>query len=148
MAYYTKESYDTEANSASIEIYQDTILIGSYEFSGGIYHADERTGTVEAPPGDWTVVNAGQEWARVVSSKIDTGSSIVSEHKYEVEKNGDNIKVKLDINSVRYLDIEWSSATGLITVKPRPEMNLSWADFSLYMSMLVKFKDLVSNFYG
>lgn len=156
MSYFTKESYDGDLNYASIEIYQkivvdeeeQDILIGKHEFDNGVYHSDERTEAIEAPAGDWTVVDSGQGWTQEVNTKLDTGSSIVSPYEYEVEKRVGEVRIKLKIDSVTYLDIKWDAGTNLITIEPRPEMNLSWADFNLYESLLAKFKDLVSNFNG
>ena len=56
------------------------------------------------------------------------------EFSYELEKDVGMVKLTATLNGTT-VSAEWDGGTDIVTIEPRGALNLSWADFLLFLSL-------------
>ena len=72
---------------------------------------------------------------KIITKSINYPYCRVSKHKEQITTTSNKVKMKLNFGKDVVADYHWAENTGLITLKKRDEITISWEDFKHWVEV-------------
>ena len=136
MSQLTKASVDGTANTASLEIYVDSVLVTTYSWNGTAFLLSERLTDVTLDRADLSGNVTDIEGWRDTCLRYCNVVIAFDPHELRVNDHTVNLRYRLEFGAVMAIDATINKTTGDIVFAARPALTLSGEQLDRFIRTL------------
>lgn len=142
----TKLVFDMSMHEGAIQYFLDGELMTQWAYESDVLVADAivASETTRATAYANTLVNL--QFIDFIEGNFGPPSFPQSEYVFELEKDADEVRMRIVIGGQVLIDATWYAATDLMSFGARPALSLVWPDYRLMMDAAYKFQQAVIDF--
>ncbi len=129
----TRFTFDVNRNRGILCHMSNSTIVSQWTYDTGAVYATEVIDPIEV-----TLENViegrkiSDQWINLVYKFFNPAPLGTSNFEYEIQRAGNILTGKTDIAGETIHQASYDHSTGIVTLYPRPELTLTWADYELY----------------
>lgn len=138
--------FKVDAKEGFLRIYSGSVVISEFHLVDGRVLSEAVDSIVVGIP-DWSLSDKIKEWGEYIRFHFGLPFEPLSYHSWEIEKKAAGVDIRLRISGEKLYDRDWDAESGIMTIKKRPSMDISWSDYYwLYAEASRRLRALVEGF--